>query len=268
MCRSGRAGAILNWGVLRRQQLGDHVARTCCADAFAFRRLLLCSYSIIRLPLTVPCVHVQIMPVEYPGCNSRLKEAKAQSISELAAAAVQGLLPYLQSQPYVLFGHSLGAWVAFEVAQLLEANQDPDIRRPSALFVSGVRSPALVGVAYDPDGTEMHKLDPDQFWRAYERRYGHNPELVRATCLSFRNLGAPMCPPRSSPGATCMPHTPTIYVHPVFALTCCTLAFIAAGAPYFEKIFVPFSQGRLFAFRDVQALQVSTCAVQTLGQHS
>ncbi|KDD77097.1 hypothetical protein H632_c20p2 [Helicosporidium sp. ATCC 50920] len=125
------------------------------------------------------------MPVEYPGCNSRLKEAKAQSISELAAAAVQGLLPYLQSQPYVLFGHSLGAWVAFEVAQLLEANQDPDIRRPSALFVSGVRSPALVGVAYDPDGTEMHKLDPDQFWRAYERRYGHNPELEHPTLKKY-----------------------------------------------------------------------------------
>lgn len=119
------------------------------------------------------------MPVEYPGCNSRLKETKHSSISDLAAGAVEGLLPLMEGRKFVLYGHSLGAWVTWEVAQLLQSNPDPAGPRPAAVFVSGVRSPSLTGIAHDPDGTEMHRLEEGPFWEAYERRYGKNPDLVR-----------------------------------------------------------------------------------------
>jgi hypothetical protein len=49
---------------------------------------------------------------------------------------------------------------------------------PLALIVSGTRSPKLAGVAYDPDGVEMHKLDGPKFWEIFEKRYGQNPDLV------------------------------------------------------------------------------------------
>jgi medium-chain acyl-[acyl-carrier-protein] hydrolase len=55
----------------------------------------------------------------------------------LVAAVVAGLRPHLD-RPYALFGHSLGAAVAYEVACALRTGAAPG---PQALIVSGRRSP-------------------------------------------------------------------------------------------------------------------------------
>lgn len=99
------------------------------------------------------------------------------SMTELVNAAVDALRPVFQSKvPFAIFGHSMGSWIAYAVTQELQARQ---WNLPVKLYVSGVRSPTMTGVEYDPDGVEMHKLEIDEFWEAFERRYGHNRDLVR-----------------------------------------------------------------------------------------
>lgn len=79
-----------------------------------------------------------VYAVQYPGRRNRIGEEFVSSITELAdhsAAATASLVP---GSP-VLFGHSMGATVAFETARRLEARG----RTVAALFVSGRPDPAF-----------------------------------------------------------------------------------------------------------------------------
>ena len=51
---------------------------------------------------------------------------------------------------------------------------------PAFLIVSGNRAPHLAGPQHDVDPTVMHALSYADFWPAFERRYGSNPDLVPA----------------------------------------------------------------------------------------
>lgn len=81
----------------------------------------------------------------------------------------------LRKVPYAIFGHSMGAWVAFEVAQ--EAGRR-SLPLPVLLIVSGNRASHLAGPTHDVDPTVMHTLSFTDFWAAFERRYGTNPDLA------------------------------------------------------------------------------------------
>src|SRR5512135_3284299 len=63
-----------------------------------------------------PTVHV--CPVELPGHGRRLREPAFRQIEPLVAAAAEGLRTQLD-RPFAFFGHSLGAWIAFELARHL-----------------------------------------------------------------------------------------------------------------------------------------------------
>ena len=76
--------------------------------------------------------------VELPGRGSRLREPVVESV----AAAADGLVETMSrgpAAPTALFGHGLGALIAFEAARRLEAQGWPML----ALFVSGRRAPSL-----------------------------------------------------------------------------------------------------------------------------
>lgn len=78
----------------------------------------------------------QVCPVELPGHNSRSRERPLDSISALAEAAAAALLPLLEDKPFALFGHSMGAWVAFGLAQVRRLASNAGWDRPQ----DGVRS--------------------------------------------------------------------------------------------------------------------------------
>src|SRR4051812_29203532 len=59
---------------------------------------------------------VEVWPVQYPGRETRWKEPPLRRMEELVPTLVEALRP-LQERPFVLFGHSLGALVAFELAR-------------------------------------------------------------------------------------------------------------------------------------------------------
>ncbi|MFF4037008.1 thioesterase II family protein [Streptomyces sp. NPDC001816] len=84
---------------------------------------------------------VETIAVQYPGRHDRFAEPPARSISELADGVVAALGDREEgrSGPLVLFGHSLGAVVAFEVARRLERGP---LAGPTALIVSACRAPS------------------------------------------------------------------------------------------------------------------------------
>ncbi|MGW7072624.1 thioesterase II family protein [Streptomyces sp. NPDC054855] len=77
--------------------------------------------------------------VQYPGRQERFAEPFAERVEEMAAAALAALPAPGDPTPTILFGHSMGALVAFEAARRLTTEGRP----PAALFVSGRRGPSL-----------------------------------------------------------------------------------------------------------------------------
>ena len=128
---------------------------------------------------------VEVLPVEMPGRNSRMIEPKPSTMAELITGLADGLTAYgAFSKPYVLLGHSLGAWVAYElVAEVLRRGA----RAPLTLVVSGVRAPHLSALEHDADqeAPALAGLDDKSFWRHFERRYGRNPDLADELAASF-----------------------------------------------------------------------------------
>ncbi|MGY6217060.1 thioesterase II family protein [Methylolobus aquaticus] len=82
---------------------------------------------------------VRIVPVELPGRGRRWGEALCRDIGSVVDD-LAGSLRREIAGPYALFGHSLGALLAFEVAHALRAGKTPI---PVALFASGCSAPTL-----------------------------------------------------------------------------------------------------------------------------
>lgn len=142
---------------------------------------------------------VEVVPVQYPGRQDRRAEPLISDLRELAAR-LTGLLAD-EPGPLALFGHSMGAVLAFEVAQRLERGG----REVTALFVSGRRAPTahrdvwlhrasdheLLHEVRRLGGTEAELLDDDEIVRlalpvirndtraveTYLHESGNEPEL-------------------------------------------------------------------------------------------
>ncbi|GAQ52592.1 thioesterase II family protein [Streptomyces acidiscabies] len=82
----------------------------------------------------------EVLAIQYPGRQDRRHEAGVTSIVDLAGTIASVLLPRWLDRPTVLFGHSMGASVAFEVARRLERAGTV----PLALFVSGRVAPTRI----------------------------------------------------------------------------------------------------------------------------
>lgn len=83
--------------------------------------------------------YVELRPVKLPGRESRFNEASFQEARPAARALASGLRPYLD-RPFALFGHSMGALLAFELARELRRRRGP---MPLCLMVSGRHAPRI-----------------------------------------------------------------------------------------------------------------------------
>lgn len=90
-----------------------------------------------RWPDALPA-EIDICAVELPGHGSRTGETPIRRMSYLLPVLLAELLPYVLDVPFALFGHSLGALVAFELARELKRKELPS---PANVFVSGRRAP-------------------------------------------------------------------------------------------------------------------------------
>ncbi|WP_055700799.1 thioesterase II family protein [Streptomyces silaceus] len=77
--------------------------------------------------------------VQYPGRQDRYGEPFAERAGDVVDAVLGVRSQWDDGRPVALFGHSMGALLAFETARRLTAEGRP----PAALFVSGRRGPSL-----------------------------------------------------------------------------------------------------------------------------
>jgi surfactin synthase thioesterase subunit len=105
-----------------------------------------------------------VRAVQLPGRGSRLSEAPFTTMTGLVEALI-GNVRF--AAPYVLFGHSLGALVAYEAAREL---RDRGLPGPDALVLSGTAAPHAL-----PHRPSMGALDGPRLLAEIERLYGPVP---------------------------------------------------------------------------------------------
>ena len=85
---------------------------------------------------------IEVVPVQMPGRESRFTEPLMTSAAAVVAAIVEPLSIYAR-EPFALFGHSMGALLAYETAVALT---DRGLA-PAHLFASGHHPPHLPSMA-------------------------------------------------------------------------------------------------------------------------
>ncbi|MFI0709957.1 thioesterase II family protein [Streptomyces inhibens] len=125
---------------------------------------------------------VDVLAVQYPGRQDRLREAPIGDAHALADRITEELRAGCD-RPVTLFGHSLGATLAFEVALRLERAGIA----PLGLIVSGRRAPSR----HRPG--QFHTLDDGELIAATEQLGGmdtrllNEPEILRLVLPSLRS---------------------------------------------------------------------------------
>jgi medium-chain acyl-[acyl-carrier-protein] hydrolase len=105
---------------------------------------------------------IAIVRVQLPGREDAVTEPPLRRARD-AVAALLPRLNGLTGTPVALYGHSMGAVVAFELARALRAAGTP----PVHLFVSGRRAPHLPA-----HRAPIHHLPDDAFIAALEAAFG------------------------------------------------------------------------------------------------
>jgi len=111
---------------------------------------------------------VEVVSVQLPGRENRFNEPVIESMEELVGPLLDGLVGHLVP-PFALFGHSMGALIAFELVRRMR----PRGVAPVHLFASGCRAPHLP--SRSPD---RHTLPAPEFLTAIQELGGIPPELL------------------------------------------------------------------------------------------
>ena len=81
--------------------------------------------------------HIDVCAIELPGRGQRVGDAPFTRLHKLVTVAAEDLLPIID-RPFALFGHSMGALIAFDLAHRLREKHGIE---PVHLMVSSRRAP-------------------------------------------------------------------------------------------------------------------------------
>ncbi len=111
--------------------------------------------------------HIEVCAIQLPGRENRLRERPFTRLQPLIEAIMEEIPPYLDKR-FALFGHSLGALIAFEMARKLYRYD----LIPECVIVSGRGAPQC-----PTRETPIHALSDDQFIQRL-REFNGTPEAV------------------------------------------------------------------------------------------
>jgi medium-chain acyl-[acyl-carrier-protein] hydrolase len=113
--------------------------------------------------------NIEVATVELPGRETRLGEPAIDAMGPLVTALADAVAPHLD-KPYAVFGHSMGARIAFELVRELRRRDAP---APRVLFVSGCKAPHIPRVP-----TPAMSAVPDRVFAGMLRQISGTPPEV------------------------------------------------------------------------------------------
>jgi medium-chain acyl-[acyl-carrier-protein] hydrolase len=119
-----------------------------------------------ELPQTVETCVIQL-----PGRGTRLMEKPYRRMDSLVLALAKALAPLLD-KPFAIFGHSMGAWIGFELARRVRRERGLE---PRHLFVSGASAPHL-----PQRERPLHALPEKEFFDALRKIVGTPKEILES----------------------------------------------------------------------------------------
>lgn len=123
---------------------------------------------------------VQVLSVQYPGRHDRWREPLPDDVRTVADAVAAEILRDGDRRPTALFGHSMGATVAFEIAGRMERSG----LNPAVVVVSGRTPPPVAS------RRPVHQLDDGRLLAELERLGGG--ESVLSSAPELRDMVLPI----------------------------------------------------------------------------
>ncbi|MGH2386887.1 MAG: thioesterase II family protein [Chloroflexota bacterium] len=112
---------------------------------------------------------IEVCPVELPGHGTRFLEPLHTAVGPLARQIAAALAPGMDGE-FALFGHSMGALIAFELAHMLRNDYGLS---PMHLIVSAHRAPQIS----DPD-PPISTLTEPEFWAKLRELNGTSSDVL------------------------------------------------------------------------------------------
>lgn len=119
-----------------------------------------------------------VLLYEYPGRGYQAREPNAESLMAIAQTAAERIADFVGDESFCIFGHSMGAFVAYETEVLLEAQYGKQAAR---LILSGQHPP----VRFQP---HHYGFGSEEELNGYLMKLGGFPEEVQTNLQMFRML--------------------------------------------------------------------------------
>lgn len=126
---------------------------------------------------------IEVCPIQLPGRESRISEPALDNHRTLATALANQLSLYVD-RPYYVYGHSMGALLAFEVLRLLQESGQP---LPELVFLAAHRAAHL-----PPRRRSLLDLDDAEFisrisaFGGFQREVLESAELLELVMPTLR----------------------------------------------------------------------------------
>ena len=115
---------------------------------------------------------LKVKPVELAGRGKRIREPFYQNLDEAVDDVFQIISESIRHEPYMIFGHSMGSWIAYQLVQEIYKQALP---RPLCIFFSGAGAPHLPRRNHKI----FHLMDDEKFEKEVLGLGGTPPEIFK-----------------------------------------------------------------------------------------
>jgi surfactin synthase thioesterase subunit len=114
---------------------------------------------------------LDFIALEYPGRGMRMNDALLTDVGAIVNDLYSQIRQQVGGTPYAIFGHSMGALVAFLLARKLSDHRD---RLPKYLFLTGTSGPSAIS----RNIKQRHQLGREEFIHAIREMGGLPDEIL------------------------------------------------------------------------------------------